>query len=254
MITIYAKNIAGDITHLSLPVLQTYHSLCSTLVALFTSHDPSRLCLLSHLSSDTHNSKQSEQSKQSKQSDMDDKDDTDEKQDMTYDTWNDGDIVLYLLQDSSPLTVHLLEPLSLIYPTSPSGRRNKKQPYYLIHIYLQNSVNTVFRYPFLFSLSGTFLSPSQYTLEDDDDDDSYLFIHSSSTPFSSIYDLIQNDLSIPLRFQSIILRAIYRKWSRFLKHMSASVKKYCPSEYHQLQQHFYAFHTRSYPSQLANHS
>ena len=234
-IVLYAKNMAGDIHPLTLPVIQTYHSLRSALVSLFTPHDPTRLRLLAHLVQEKDLGEQKQEQGQGKE------------QDMSLDVWNDGDCVLYLLQDPVPLTVHFSPSISLLYPSTSTGRL-LKHPYYLIHVTLSNPYGHImYRYSFLFSLhDGTFIPPSQYELEEDDGN-SYLFIRYSSSSFSSIYDLLQKDPSIPTRFRSTLFRSAYRKWSRILRILASSTnRRHFPAEYHQLRQYFYSFHSRSY--------
>ena len=215
MLTIYAISFSGDILPLSVPDFQTWHAIHPTLAERVCSYDPSRLVLLPALES---------------KSDMEQEEDTTGSMWGLFREWKDGDCISYFVRDPIPFQIrysHYLCKLEEEYDRT-------KAPYYTVNVYVEplncdRSVypaECLYRYQFLYSLrDNSFIRRSEFTV-DDDEHGPMLLIHRHATRWSSLYEMVESDESIPSHFKQAMYRSVYRKWSETLRSMSRPIKPY----------------------------
>jgi hypothetical protein len=195
MLTIYAKSLSGEITPLSVPADNTWHSLHALLASIVCPDDPMRLVLLPD----------SEEKK----------DEWDESKE-----WKDGDSLIYLVNDPPVYQITYLE-----YPPRMFDYMDSKTPYYLNEIYIYSPSNSyhIMSYSFLFSYKdNTFISQSDFR-ECEDDENTYLCIKRGAVRWTSLYEMIQSDQTLPSCYRHSVYRSAHRKWSQVLRRLSQPV-------------------------------
>jgi hypothetical protein len=216
-ITLYAKSLSGDVISLSVPTLQTWHEIHPRLAAMVCPDDPSRLVLLPTPREVSESGSDSE---------------SDDEKDVIYPTWGlfrewkDGDSLLYMIKDLEPFQISYTKCMCKIEEYDPT-----KTPYYIIDIYIEPlncnrsiRLSCLYRYQFLYSIvENHFIHQSNYTL-DEDKPWTFLTLHANVIYWTSLYEMIQSDESIPSRFHYALYRSIYRKWSATLRRFSRSMK------------------------------
>jgi hypothetical protein len=152
--------------------------------------------------------------------------DPEEKEDELDETreWKDGDSLVYLVND--PPVYQIIYPE---YPQLMFDYLDSKTPYYLIEILIYSlSKNTsesfpIGRYSFLFSYKdNTFISQSDFS-ECEDDEDTYLSIKRGAVRWTSLYEMIQVDQTLPNCYRHSVYRSAHRKWSRMLRRLSKPI-------------------------------
>lgn len=253
MLTIYAKNLAGDILHLSFP-----SSLCplrdEEVCQAISPDDPSSVRLVSrrHPVEQEQEQGQEGQEGQEEKMGMDD----DALQDMMEELhamaseeeegeeeeeeegkedeeseeawfWENGDTVEYLMEEQE-LTVHLTPPMGGPYyaVSDPEDR----WPLYPFTVWVEREEETglgkekrvIHSWSFLFSLrNGLYRGPSDYAMEvEGGGGDVYLALRTDGTWHTSVFNAIRADEGVPTRYKERMLRAVYRKWVRILRQMA----------------------------------
>ncbi len=204
MISVYAKNLGGNIITLSVPSENTWNSINTSLSTLLCSDDPSRLILLP-FSSECDEECDEEYDEKGEEETID------PLWGLNYE-WKDGDSVLYFIKDARPICVN--------FDKYSSDYSYKDIHYYIVNIKVidAESESNLFEYSFAFSYEkNIYIRSSQFYIEYDEEN-SYLNIDKNATKWSCIYDMINYDESIPSPFRYAIYRSIHRKWSSHLKY------------------------------------
>jgi hypothetical protein len=220
-ITLYAKSLSGDVIPVSVPTLQTWHEIHPRLAAVVCPDDPSRLVLLPLPNNESESESESGT-------------ESDDEKETIYPTWGlfrewkEGDSLLYMIKDLEPFQISYTKCICKIEEDD-----RTKAPYYVIDVYIEPlncnrsfgwPASCHYRYQFLYSLQNNhFIHRSNYTL-DEDEQWIYLTIRDNATYWTSPYEMIQSDESIPSRFHYALYRSIYRKWSTTLRRFSRSMK------------------------------
>ena len=238
MLTIYAKNLAGDILPLSFPScpLRPLRPLREEDVCRAISpDDPSSVRLVSR----RHRAEYTDEEKVGMDEDalqdfmeelhaMASEEEEEEEEESEEDWfWENGDTVEYLMEEQE-LTVHLTPPMGGPYyaVSDPEDR----WPLYPFTVWVEREEETglgkekrvVHSWSFLFSLrNGLYRGPSDYAMEvEGGGGDVYLALRTDGTWHTSMFDAIRADEGIPTRYKERMLRAVYRKWVRILRQMA----------------------------------
>lgn len=236
MLSLYAKDPLGHLLSLDhIPSQNTYDEIFRRLVEKFCPEDPSRLVILSRtrnvknnkmLSSNelsklmdelydmAHEKQEEEQEAQEEQA---------EQAEWEADTWQDGDLVEYIVHDPEPLSVHLFEEE---YPLYTMDDLHQENPYYRIQLEVRRQEGRhqeiVYEYDFLFGLrQGQYFSPSLWSFIQDD---RMLYLEfKSDLGYESMEAMMEAERErgeVPTRYMEKISRAVRRKWIRLLRRMS----------------------------------
>jgi len=216
MLTIYAKSLSGDITTLSVSTFQTWNAIHTTLAERVCSYDPSRLVLLPDPEVES-------------KSDAEEEETADPNWGVLRE-WKDGDSVSYFVKDPVPFQIRYSRYLCKLT----EEYDHTKAPYYTIHVYIEpldrdQSVypsECLYQYQFLYSMrDNQFIHSSDYTLEDDEYGP-ILSISDEATRWTSLYDMLEMDETIPSCFRYAMYRSAYRKWSDTLWSVSRPIKAF----------------------------
>lgn len=237
MLTLYAKNLAGDILPLSFPSSLSLRDeeVCQAI----SPEDPSCVRIVSrHRRVKEGNRKEEVGMEEEALRDiMDelhamaseemDEDEKEEEEDCHSEIgwmWEDGDTVEYLVEEQE-LTIHLTPPMGGPYysVSDPEDR----WPLYPFTIWVEREVKVgqgkekraIYSWSFLFSLrNGLYRIPSDYAMEvEGGGGDIYLALRHAGVWHPSVFDAIREDKGIPARYKEKMLRAVYRKWVRVLR-------------------------------------
>lgn len=237
MLTIYAKNLAGDILSLSFP---SSPSLCplreEDICRAISPDDPSSVRLVSRRHPNEEEQEEQEGMNEDALQDfmeelhaMASEEIVEEEEDEESEEawfWQNGDTVEYLMEEHE-LTVHLTPPMGGPYyaVSDPEDR----WPLYPFTVWVEREEDTgrgkekrvIHSWSFLFSLrNGLYRGPSDYAMEvEGGGGDVYLALRAAGTWHNSIFDAIRADRDIPARYKERMLRAVYRKWVRILRQM-----------------------------------
>lgn len=226
MLTVYAKNLAGDILPLSFPSFSSSSLRDEDVCRAISPDDPSSVRIVSR-----RHPVEEEQAVGM---------DEDALQDMMEELhamateeddgsevgwfWENGDTVEYLIEEQE-LTIHLTPPMG-----GPYYAVSEPLPLYPFTIWVEREEETgrgkekrvVHSWSFLFSLrNGLYRAPSDYAMEvEGGGGDVYLALRANGTWYTSLFDAIRADRDIPTRYKERMLRAVYRKWVRILRQMA----------------------------------
>ncbi len=235
IITIYAKNMAGEIMSMAI-YPQASRGLLRLCLADLVGLDPSRVILLrltrrlpdvpmNTLTEDglpdfleeLHEMAKEEEEDKSKEDESEDEDEEEEEEEEEWGDLQDGDIVEYLVRDPDLLCVHMMAGMRSHY-----GGAYRRDPFYVINITVKHKFTILYKYYFLFRpLTGTFHPSSAWEIEEDDTEDTHIIFH-SPTAYSSIHEMLMGEKEkedIPLRYLERMCRAVGRKWIRILRRM-----------------------------------
>ena len=239
MLTLHAKNMAGDVLALSLPRGVTAEVIRRTICP----NDPSSVRLLSRrgaacgsnmamsdealhdLMEELYEIGQSEASLWQSEaiSEAVSEDEDEDEENLETCTWRDGDMVEYWVE-TEDLTVHITPPMGGPYYAISDGE--EQWPLYPFTVWLDKGQGdercTVYSWSFLFSLrDGRYCAPSEFAMEvEGGGGDIYLALRASCVWNDTVFGAVQGDVSMPGRYKEKILRAMYRKWTRTLRMMA----------------------------------
>lgn len=234
MMTLYAKNMTGEMIPITLPLIyqdparRSIDLVLKELARMVSPENPSRIRLVSY--SDPYDSEVGKEQKYDLEKLMEELSDLSveeqaeeqlEEQEHTRleDVWKDGGILDYFLEDR-PLSIRMHSWDSPVYGMTDHTRR---RPFYSMEFWIyptDDASNVLYTYSFAVCFrTGKLLRMSDYEILEDDGD---CFISLSELPTWSddIYTMLQSDPSIPLHYRQLLLRASYRKWLRILKNKS----------------------------------
>lgn len=213
MMTLYAKNMMGDITSLIVPVSNHQNILgrldlvTYELARIVSPENPSRVRLLSY------------QDPYQEEKEYDFCKPMDEMDTSLNRTWLDGGILTYFLEERL-LSVRMYSWDSPIYSMNDYTRRC---PFFCMEFWIyppEDKTDIIYCYKFAIRFkTGKLVRITDCDILEDDGDS---FIDFTEPPIwtDDIYTLLRNDLSIPFHYRHLILRASYRKWSRLLREKS----------------------------------
>lgn len=227
MLTLHAKNMAGDMLTLSLPRGVTAEVIRRTICP----NDPSSVRLLSRrgaasgvdkalsdeaLSDEALHDLMEELYEMNQSEDKDENED--EEETLETCTWQDGDVIEYWIE-TEDLTVHVAPPIG--GPYYAISDVEEYWPLYPFTVWLDKEKRSVYSWSFLFSLrDGRYCAPSEFEMEaEGGGGDVYLALRASCVWHNTVFGAIQGDETIPARYKERILRAMYRKWTRTLRMM-----------------------------------
>ena len=188
MLSLYAKNLSGDVLSFTAP---SKDAIRLELAMKVCSGDVSRLVLLQD-------------------------DDSDQSSDM-----KDGDTVLYLIKDKETLQVHFhlsdhdkydFTTKKLYYPGeimifSSDWRYNGKEQ-------REKRDKLIYSYKFHYNKEENIFIPQTHSTLDYEEGGYELHISHFAEKWKSIYDIILSDPDILDEYRHLIYRSIYRKWYR----------------------------------------
>ena len=231
MRTIYAKNLAGEILPLCFPSSPPQdEDLCRVLCP----DDPSSVRLVSRSHKQVQIPEEKGMDDETLQALMDDlsamveSGEEEEQEEQESWVWEDGDVVEYWVE-TQDLTVQLSPPIG--GPYYAVSDPEDQWPLYPFTLWVEREEDVsgfgkekrvVFSWSFLFSLrTGRYRGPSDYVMEvEGGGGDVYLALSATGTWYASLEEAIQGDMTIPARYKERMLRAVYRKWVRVLRHMA----------------------------------
>jgi hypothetical protein len=240
MLTIYAKNMAGEIQTLSVSSGVT----AETIRRILSPDDPSSVRLLSRtprvkeevpvesmtedalqeMMEELHAMAYREEEDEEEEEDKEQEEDKEEEEEsLEYSVWQDGDTVEYWME-AEELTVCLTPPMG--GPYYACSDPEDRWPLYPFTIWLEKEEGgekrSVFQWMFLFSLrEGLYFAPSEFAMEvEGGGGDVYLALRTPCVVHNTLFGAIRTDSDIPARYKEKMLRAIYRKWTRTLRMMA----------------------------------
>lgn len=225
MLTIYAKNMAGEMLSLFL----SSGVRTETIRCRLYPDDPSSVRILSRtpkeigMSDDALYALMEELQEMARGEEDKEEDKEEEEEDLETCTWQDGDVIEYLIE-LDELFVTLVPPMG--GPYYACSDTDEQWPLYPITMLVEKGkggdVRTVYCWCFLFSLrDGRYCAPSDFSMEPEGGGgDIYLALRPSCVWHPTIFEAIRSDNGIRTRYKEKMLRAIYRKWTKTLRAMS----------------------------------
>lgn len=231
MLSLFAKNMTGDLTSITLPLFQQDPSkrlldfVIKDLAKHVSPENPSRVRIISY--SNPYDSSNMDDtcyndgciSETFILSIEDEEIDTEMKDTQLDAVWKDGGILNYILEDIS-LSVRIYSWCSPVYSLSDHTRRH---PFFCMEFWIyptENESDIIYSYSFALCFrTGKLLRMSSYEIIEDDED-FFMSFHKTPTWADDIYTMIRDDPMIPIHYSKLLLRACYRKWKRVLKEKS----------------------------------
>lgn len=238
MLTMYAKNMAGELLTLSLPYGVTAEGIRRAICP----DDPSSVRLVARREAGKGTKADVGMTDDALQGLMDElcemasevvseEEEEEEEESLEMCSWANGDTVEYWVE-SEELTVTLTPPLGGPYYSTSDP--DEIRPLYPFTVWLDKSGDegrgksegdekqTVYSWTFLFSLrDGRYCAPSEFAMEvEGGGGEVVLALRASCVWHDTVFAAIRADGGIPARYKEKMLRAVYRKWTRTLRMMA----------------------------------